>query len=86
MRYIQRGLDEGTRVRTVDHLGKAVLIYCAELPFVEHIEVAGVNAAVPLHNKLDLAAPVHIAGFRRLAHENRDPVLNMPDADIAPGF
>ena len=32
---------------------KAVLIYCAELPFVEHIEVAGVNAAVPLHNKLD---------------------------------
>ena len=56
LRHIQRGLNEGLRSGATEQFGKAVLPHCAELPFIEHIEIAGVNAAIPLHDKLNRAA------------------------------
>ena len=68
------------------HLFKALPADRADLPLIQCIEVAWVYAAVALRHKLDRALPRHVAGLRVPAQQHRDPVVQMPDADITAIF
>ena len=87
--FIGKGNGGGNKALslwTAEHLSKGIGVHIAHFPFVCHVKVAGVDAAVALYHKLDGAATVHAAGLRPLAQQNTDPVVDMPDADIVAFF
>jgi len=64
------------------HIGKSLFPYGAKAPFIQHIEVTGINAPIAFHYKLDGAATPHAARFRLLAQKDTQPVIQVPDADV----
>ena len=80
-----RRLDKCLGQFAGEQICKETVLDRTETPFVEDIEVTGVDAAISLNDTIAGATATHAAGFRGLALEHVDPVVEMADADVPPG-
>ena len=67
---------------TPRHFRKALLAHSTQTPLIQHVKIARIYAAVTLYHKLDRAVTSHITGFWPLAQQDRQPVIQMANADI----
>lgn len=82
------GLRDGQRFREEslfplarEHSTERIVGNAAELPSVQRVEIAGIDASVAFDDEARTAAPDHRAVFRRHAHEHGNPVVKIADGD-----
>ena len=63
------------------HLTKARFSQLPQLPAVQAVKIAGVDASVPFHYQLHLTMASLSAGLRLPAHEDSQPVVDVPDGN-----
>ena len=66
----------------VDHV-KTFRIQIPQPVLIQHIEIAGIDAAVRLHHILQAADPSLFAGLRHLSHQNTDIILELSDIGLS---
>lgn len=86
LRVMHRFFDKIPRFLRLHDFRKTGLPECSESPLIEHEEIAGIDAAVSLDNKLYAADSSHIAGFGLSSREHIDEIINMANARIMPFF